>query len=193
MSAVAFERDVQDSDWTAFQEVIEQCARRTSWKFRQYVEFDDVLQTGWLHYFENRNVLDALAQDHYGLQFVKRRIQSACNQFALKEMCSKTGVQWEDQYRYTKGEIRFLLQLGYGGGLVGGETANMVAGMADMGNAYSFLSDEDKDALYLGYGPDREDGQLSSTERGRVFRAVTRVQAIMNGERPAESNAEPRS
>jgi hypothetical protein len=180
-------------DWTDVQPIIEQCAKRASWKFRQYVEPEDCLQTGWLYYFENRRQLDALMRDPFGLQFVKRRIQSACNDYALKEMCARTGVQWEDQYRYSRGEVRFMIQLGFGGGLVGGESANTIVGMVDVARAYHSCSPEDKDVLYRAYGPDREDSQLSSTERGRVHRAVARIQAIANGEQPPESHAEPRS
>lgn len=173
-------------DWTEYQPVVEQSARRATWKFRQYVELEDVAQAAWLYYFENRRVLDSLLRDPFGFQYVKRRIQSACNQYALKEMCAKTGIQWEDQYRYSKGEVRFLIQLGFGSGLVGGESANLVAGMVDCGNAYHGASSEDKDILYAAYGPERGDSQLSSTERGQVSRAVSRIQAVMNGETPSD-------
>ena len=183
-----------DMDWTELQPIVEQCAKRTSWKYKKYVEYDDVLQTGWLYYFENRKAIDALPRDVYGMMFVKRRIQSACNTYALREMCAKTGVQWEDQYRFSAGEVRFLVQLIFAGGLKGGENANVIAGYVDVGRALTSLSVPTQDVLWAAYGPDRaDDSQLSSTDRGRAHRAIRRLQSILNGEQPSESHAEPRS
>jgi len=170
-------------DWTEYQPIVEQCAKRTSWKYKQYVEVEDVQQAAWLYYFENRRAMDALPRDTYGNAFVKRRIQSACNAYALKEMCAKTGVQWEDQYRYSMGEIRFLIQLHYAGGLRGGENADIITGYVDVGTALASASEQDQEILWKAYGPDRtEVNQLSSTERGRNHRATRRIQAILNGE-----------
>lgn len=170
-------------DWTEYQPVIDQCAKRTAWKYKQYVEVDDVSQAAWLYYFENRRAIDALPRDVYGMNFVKRRIQSACNAYALREMCAKTGVQWDDQYRFTGGEVRFLVQLHYSGGLRGGESADVIVGFVDVGNALASASEQDQEILWAAYGPDKtEVSQLSSTDRGRVHRAVRRIQGILNGE-----------
>lgn len=174
-------------DWTQLQPLVEQCAKRTSWKYRKYVEYDDVAQSGWLYYFENRKTLDALPRDTFGLMFIKRRIQSACNEYALREMCHKTGVQWEDQYRYGSGEVRFLIRLVFAGGLQGGERSDQVAGYVDVKNALDSADPSDKALLWSHYGPAGEqdqDGVLTSTERGRVHRAVRRIQEILNGENP---------
>lgn len=170
-------------EWTEYRELVEQCAKRTWWKYRKYVEVEDVSQAAWLYYFENQRTIDALPRDMYGLAFVKRRIQSACNMYALKEMCAKTGVQWEDQYRYSLGEVRFLVQLHYAGGLRGLESADVIAGYVDVGSALLSASEQDQEILWKAYGPDRtEVSQLSSTERGRNHRAARRIQAILNGE-----------
>lgn len=178
--------------------IIEQCAKRTAWKYRAYVELDDVMQTGWLYYFENRKTLDAMPRNEpYGAAFLKRRIQSACNTYALKEMCAKTGIQWEDQYRYTTGEVRFLVQLVFAGGLKGGESSDQIAGYVDTKRALEDMPPGEYRLLHEHYGPTDDDpevlNRLSSTERGRVHRAIRRLQAILNGEEPSESHAEPRS
>lgn len=174
-----------DQDWTLLEPLVEQCARRTTWKYRKYVELEDVQQTGWLYYFENRRVLDALPQDTYGLMFVKRRIQSACNTYALKEMCAKTGVQWEDQYRYGTGEIRWLIQLCLAGGLQGGENSDQIAGYLDVVQAMGSLNEIEYQLLSGHYStPNTQDDALSSTERGKIHRVVRKIQDVLNGITP---------
>lgn len=169
-------------DWTEYQEVIEQCARNTWWRFKQFCELEDLQQTGWLYFFENRRVLDALPRDTYGMTFVRRRIQSACNVFAFKEMSAKTGIQWEDQHRYGAGEIRFLVALAFAGGLVGGESSDVIAGYVDVGKALASSCEQDQEALWFAYGPTRGDGRLTVTERSRAHRAIKRIMSILNGE-----------
>jgi len=172
-------------DWNDIAPLVEQCAKRTTWKYRKYVELEDVQQTAWLYYFENQKILDALPRDTYGLMFIRRRIQSACNTYALKEMCAKTGVQWEDQYRYGTGEIRFLIQLNLAGGLQGGENSDQIAGYLDVRQAMGSLNDVEYQLLSDHYSsPNTEDDALSSTERGRIHRVVRKIQDVLNGITP---------
>jgi hypothetical protein len=174
--------------WCDLKPVIESVAKRVYWQYRKFVELDDVVQEAWLAYFSNERALSQLLNSVAGLTYVRRRLQSACNTYAVKEMCQRTGVQWEDQYQYTNGEVRSLVTLALAGGPDGTEHESVITGFVEVKAALLKLNKDDLDSLWLAYGPDPRDSQLSSTDRGRASRAIRRMQRALNGE---EDQREP--
>jgi len=170
--------------WDLLEPEVQKIARGISWgKFKAYVEYDDIYQTAWLYYLEHRKSCDELLETDEGLRLLRKRMSSACHHYALKEMCAKTGVVYEDQYRYSAREVRNLLKIFFEGGLQGGEPEALIAGYVDLYRGLLRTPGADILELKASYGPesDAQDAR-DSTARGRSHRAVQRLQRAMNGD-----------
>lgn len=174
----------EDMSWhEVMSPIIDAAASSVYWQHRKWVELDDVKQEGWLAYLTNRKVLDALMESEAGRAYVKRRIHSAMSTYAVREMCHRTGLEWEDQYSYSKGEIRSLVTLVLSGGPAGFEPESVIAGYADVKAAIEGCDPGDRVALWLAYGTRSDEGSpLSSNDRSRARRAIARLQRKLNGE-----------
>lgn len=154
-------------------------SRSVTWKYRKWVEQDDVAQTIWEYYLQHKKDLDRLSPNPDASYVIRARLRSAAVKYARAEMAYHMGMDLADQYTYSRGEIRALLEYTLSGGPQGREGQSTWAGYSDLTHAMAGLSAESKQLLAYVYG-DEERESLTSAERAAAWRVVGKLQEAMN-------------
>lgn len=162
-------------DWQATEETVRAAARSLMKAFGRWVEYEDVEQTIWLHYFEHREEIDS----YQGSRIAYVRLKRAGSHYCQQEMAYKIGIDFGHQYDYTRGEVRGLVEFMLAGGPQGSEQQGTLCGWVDVQRGWACLDDHERYALEYAYGPDSREA-LTSSERTAVGRAVSNLQRAMN-------------
>lgn len=170
--------DEDMSWWDRAKPLVDSVAKSVTWKFKDWVEFDDVAQEVWAYYVENHEAIDTLlSQDR--TQIARNRLRAPAIVYAQQEMCYHLGINHEDQFRYSKTQVRKLAELVLSGSVEFGAGEERVVGYADAKAAMLKISQDDRDAINYAYGVGSRE-VLTSTERSRVQRAMRRLQQVLN-------------
>lgn len=149
--------------------------KRLMYTFRRFVESDDVAQTLWVYYLENRHELDRYADSN----ILRARLRRAGSAYCQRELAYRLGVDVGHQHDYGKGEVRALVEFYLAGGVQGTESQGMLAGCVDTERGLRALERGDREVLVHAYGPhDRE--ALTSAQRAAGDRALRRLCNLMN-------------
>lgn len=168
-------------------ELVEQAARGVYWDYKRYVELEDVTQECWLEYLKKRNRYERLLMDPSTLKYVKYSIRKAGATYARREMWERMRIHPEDQYRYSKPEIRLLVEMYLGGDWAGDRLKDE---RIDLERGWAALAYQDQMALEFVYGT--REVKLTGVDRMRASRAIRRLQGVMCG-KPEDCDWEPAS
>lgn len=188
------------ADMADLTDVIQECAGAVRRQFRDWVEFDDLVQEGWLWALSNRGQVDEwLQQDAAGL--VKFRLIRYLLRYARREKAERSGYSVDDEFFYSLEMLRVLLpvvlasngQAPASGGEVKGRKASQEYGeweatYADLRTAFRALSREDQALLSAYYVQQRpsavlaaELGCTDAAVRNRATAALKRLQKNVGG------------
>lgn len=187
---------VIDDAWQAHADSIERIATRAWSRFRDYVELDDLRQVAWLTYFSNRHSYDEMLsnESEYWRRTARANISRHVRDYALREKAARIGYEVDDQYFYSRGELKAVLPVVFLGGVTpaaiepgkikrrGASTyMDMETAVVDVRQALARLDQSDRQALYEAWGPDVTEVSRPQFSSGGV--ALGRLQREL-GERP---------
>lgn len=162
--------------WQRLKATVEAAAGSLMKHFGRWVEYDDVVQTIWVAYFEHPLAFDRLE----GTRLAYVRLKKAGSRFCQQEMAYRIGLDFGAQYHYSRGEVRGLLEFAFSeGGLDGGEGQATICGWVDLSRALGEIGPEERHTLSYAYGP-HEREPLTTSQRTATARALGKLQRAMN-------------
>lgn len=187
----------EDEAWQEHSGLMERVALRVYYRFRDYVTLDDLRQEAWVTYFGNRAEYDRMiAESDYWARVARANISRHVLDYALQEKAQRIGYEVEDQYWYSRNELKAILGVVFVGGVTpaspevgktrrsGASTyMDMETSCADVKRALRQLSTQDKMYLYDAWGPHGEVFAGSKALMIRAGQALGRLQREL-GERP---------
>lgn len=187
----------EDEPWQEHAGLMERVALRAYYRFRDYVTLDDLRQEAWVTYFGNRAEYDRMiAESDYWARVARANISRHVLDYALQEKAQRIGYEVEDQYWYSRQELKAILGVVFVGGVTPGSVEvgktrrsgastymDMETSCADVKRALLHLSPTDRQYLYDAWGPHGEEFTTNKAMMIRAGQALGRLQREL-GERP---------
>lgn len=191
------------ADMADLTDVIQECAGAVRRQFRQWVEYDDLVQEGWLWAITCRERVDEwLATESAGI--VKFRLIRHLLRYARREKAERSGYSVDDEYYYSLEMLRVVLPVVLASGghkpVRGEEPKGRVAVQeygdweatyADLRTAFRALAPDDQALLSAYYVQERpsavlaaELGCTDAAVRNRANAALKRLQKNVGGPPP---------
>lgn len=202
MSASVIETNDQLADLT---DMIRDCAGSVGYKYRGFVEVDDLVQEGWVWALENRHDIDMFL-DAGQVRLVRHKLNRAMQQYARRERAAWLRISPDDEFFYSVSMLREMLPLvlpsegpaphtthdeGASRGTSAAESGNWEAAWVDIRTAFKRLHEHDRYMVWRtfvdeapSYVIGREIGLTAGAVRSRVTRALKRIQKNLGGPKP---------
>ena len=179
-------------------------AKQAARKHEGYVDFDDLVQEGYLYLLEHPELIDEHTKTSE--RVVGRSVFYEMNRYGLRQRYRKDGTSPDDYFRYTAAIVETLIGDVLDGGVYPQSSGDMnsdgrsgkspaygfdfEAMMADISQAFKRLNETDKGVLLEKYrGGDVNEEVLALTHgvsaqaiRKRVQRALVRLAKMLNGD-----------